>query len=147
MAEAVATADVSLRLIAASFKKTGGKKDWIALGNNKWISSTTPRDWESTMACALEHESLQSICKKLIILRIIYILFSGQTPPPKSQLCSWVFNPRWKRRSSSRQNQLRHLRLCSIIRKAQERLPFFNFHFQPKLINFNHAKRFAAHSV
>lgn len=136
-------------------KKSGGeKKDWIALGNNKWISSTTPRDLESTTACALEHESLQNICKKLIILRIIHTLFWGQPPPPKPQLCSWVFNPRWRRRFSSRQNQLRHLRSCSIIRKARERLfvlcellPFFNFHFRPQLINFNHAKRFVAHSV
>lgn len=135
-------------------KKTGEKKDWMALGNNKWISSTTPRDLESTMACAREHGSLQNICKKLIILRIMHTLFWGQPPPPKPQLCSWVFNPRWRRRFSSRQKQLWHLCSCSIIRQAWERLfvfcellPFFNFHFRPQLINFNHAKRFVAHSV
>lgn len=166
MAEAEATADVRLRLIAASSRKEreliikknknqGEKKDWIALGNNKWISSTTPRDLESTMARAPEHGSLQNICKKSIILRIMHILFWGQPPPPapKPKLCSWVFNPRWRRRFSSRQKLLQHLLLCSIIRKAWERpfvlcelLPFLNFHFWPQLINFNHAMRFVAHS-
>lgn len=117
---------LSPRLIAASFrKKTGRKKDWIALGNNKWVSSTTPRDLESTMACVLEHESLQSICKKLIILRIIYILLWGQALPPTPSFALHCLAQGEGGRSSSRQNQLRHLSSCSIICKAREKLFVF----------------------
>lgn len=106
-------------------KKQGKKKDWIALGNNKWISSTTPRDLESTMACALEHESLQSICKKLIILRIIYILLWGQARPPTPSFALECLTQGEGGRSSSRPNHLRHPILCSIICKAREKLFVF----------------------